>query len=87
MRQKSVFARCVEGLIPLIRSTEQGQEGVPKNSSSIFGIESVFEHWYAFMSWWMQIQSAYDVLSDPEKRKIYDRYGEEGVKQHEAGAQ
>jgi len=35
----------------------------------------------------MQIQSAYDVLSDPEKRKIYDRYGEEGVKQHEAGAQ
>ena len=28
--------------------------------------------------------AAYEVLSDPEKRKIYDRYGEEGVKQHTA---
>ena len=26
--------------------------------------------------------AAYEVLSDEEKRKIYDRYGEEGLKQH-----
>jgi len=26
--------------------------------------------------------AAYEVLSDAEKRKIYDRYGEEGVKEH-----
>lgn len=25
------------------------------------------------------------MLSDAEKRKIYDRYGEEGLKQHEGG--
>lgn len=30
--------------------------------------------------------AAYEVLSDPEKRQIYDQYGEEGVKQH-AGQQ
>ena len=27
---------------------------------------------------------AYEVLSDSEKRGIYDRYGEEGLKQHAA---
>ena len=27
--------------------------------------------------------AAYEVLSEPEKRKIYDRYGEEGLKEHE----
>jgi DnaJ family protein C protein 16 len=29
----------------------------------------------------MRIANAYDVLSDPDKRKIYDQHGEEGVKQ------
>ncbi|XP_074563500.1 dnaJ protein ERDJ3B-like [Curcuma longa] len=32
-----------------------------------------------------EISNAYEVLSDGEKRKIYDRYGEEGLKQHAAG--
>ncbi|KAK4372439.1 hypothetical protein RND71_007823 [Anisodus tanguticus] len=31
-----------------------------------------------------EINNAYEVLSDSEKRKIYDRYGEEGLKQHDA---
>ncbi|KAL3904548.1 MAG: hypothetical protein SGILL_010022 [Bacillariaceae sp.] len=33
-----------------------------------------------------EINRAYEVLSDEEKRKIYDRHGEEGLKQHEQRA-
>ncbi|KAK9067727.1 hypothetical protein SSX86_011838 [Deinandra increscens subsp. villosa] len=32
-----------------------------------------------------EINNAYEVLSDSEKRGIYDRHGEEGLKQHAAG--
>ncbi|CAA2972391.1 dnaJ ERDJ3B [Olea europaea subsp. europaea] len=31
-----------------------------------------------------EISNAYEVLSDGEKRSIYDRYGEDGLKQHAA---
>jgi DnaJ-class molecular chaperone len=30
-----------------------------------------------------EIAEAYTILSDEEKRKIYDQYGEEGLKEHE----
>ncbi|KIK63097.1 hypothetical protein GYMLUDRAFT_72333 [Collybiopsis luxurians FD-317 M1] len=33
----------------------------------------------------VDIAYAYEVLSDPEKRQIYDRHGEEGLKRHEGG--
>ncbi|KAK9792942.1 hypothetical protein WJX73_000736 [Symbiochloris irregularis] len=32
-----------------------------------------------------EINAAYEALSDSEKRKIYDRHGEEGLKQHASG--
>ncbi|KAL7748635.1 DnaJ- protein scj1 [Sorochytrium milnesiophthora] len=31
------------------------------------------------------VSQAYEVLSDDEKRQVYDRYGEEGLKQNQAG--
>ena len=33
----------------------------------------------------IKIANAYEVISDDEKRKIYDQYGEEGVKANEQG--
>jgi DnaJ-related protein SCJ1 len=33
----------------------------------------------------LEVSRAYEVLSDPEKRKTYERYGEEGLKQQEGG--
>jgi DnaJ-related protein SCJ1 len=33
----------------------------------------------------VEIAEAYDVLIDPEVRKIYDQYGHDGVQQHKQG--
>ena len=35
----------------------------------------------------VEVAEAYDVLIDPEVRKVYDQYGHEGVKQHKQGEQ
>lgn len=34
---------------------------------------------------YLEIQTANEVLGDPDKRKIYDQYGEEGLKQNQGG--
>ncbi|KAH9942757.1 hypothetical protein B0H21DRAFT_750217 [Amylocystis lapponica] len=35
----------------------------------------------------VDIAYAYEILSDPEKKQLYDRHGEEGLKAHEGGQQ
>lgn len=49
---------------------------------SIFGVfflDFILAEWIEFVG------LAYEVLTDKEKRSIYDRSGEEGLKQHAAG--
>lgn len=33
-----------------------------------------------------EMQNAYEIISDPQKREIYDQYGEEGLKEGMGGA-
>lgn len=33
-----------------------------------------------------EMQNAYEVLSDPQKREVYNNYGEEGLKEGMGGA-
>lgn len=33
----------------------------------------------------MEVSQAYEILSDKEKREIFDKYGEEGLKRQQQG--
>ena len=45
----------------------------------VFFLDFILVEWIEFVG------LAYEVLTDKEKRSIYDRSGEEGLKQHAAG--
>lgn len=51
---------------------------------NIVVLPSVMQLFGRFWLVWLSHFVAYEVLSDSEKRGIYDRYGEEGLKQHAA---
>ena len=56
--------------------------GRPGNMSSCASILPWF--WQGLGLLAVVCGTAYEALVDPEKRQIYDRHGEEGLKQHDA---
>eukprot|EP01018_Ginkgo_biloba_P028386 Gb_19336 [translate_table: standard] len=76
----AIIMRSYEILDASALSSFQGRMLPP--TKSMFGSHG--RNQMAFIRTWFA-DSAYEVLTDREKREIYDRYGEEGLKQSAAG--
>ncbi|KAM0794541.1 hypothetical protein BDR22DRAFT_814968 [Usnea florida] len=84
------FALCVEDFYKLLSIDKSASDREIKKAYRLLskkyhpdknpGNESASEKF-------VQIAEAYDALSEPETRRIYDQYGYDGLKQHQQGGQ
>eukprot|EP00953_Heterococcus_sp_UTEX-ZZ885_P039996 20470-Heterococcus_DN1.PRE.1 len=77
---KSAYHKQALKWHPDKHKSENSEKASKKSSCSILTSSSAVHAGLQHSAQFAEIAAAYEVLSDPDKRKLYDQYGEDGLK-------